>query len=1032
MKRNNQQLINQQQIQQQQQKIIELQPQKYQKQKGLKVQDQQQHNVISQQQTLTQHHKQGSNQINANENHGINTQNHQQRIQMNDNKENKLTSNGLMGNKISPRTQLTQINEAKTQGVRKIVMPTSNEKMLQEEAKLSPRAANRLQQLKIQQNQQINAQNTKQNQVNNQKYYYKPTSAGNKHEQNHEYNSPGNGQQLSNNSNELLLKDQIVKVIEKYIIPPSEEDDDDSNSGYDDGIDRSKIKIGQRVYFRGKFLGKGGFARCYEFVSQESKETLAAKIIDKQTLQKLRKKQKIQSEIQLHRQLIHPNIVKFEHFFEDEENVYMLLELCENQTLADLMRKRWFLSEFEVRYYLKQLICGLNYMHSSPFNVLHRDLKLGNLFLDKNMQLKIGDFGLATKLKGEIDLRSSICGTPNYMAPEILQAAQELQTNGGNQMCAYSFAADVWAVGVIMYTLVIGRPPFETPAVEDTYKKIKNVNYTFPTESTRKKQGLPPLSYEYMELITLILQRDPKMRPSLDQIIQHQFFQCQPLMPLELPIYSLSSPLSQDFIEHFKIKNPGQKDFQPLSQSQTINQHQQIPDMKKNLEFLEENLELKRLELEILENLVVVQRWADYTQKYGMGYKLSNNTYSVLFNDSTSVQQTEQLEKQGLFTYIPGNTVDRLRDIVTYNPMNIPKTIEKKYTLLNQFKQYIQNMELKNNLVPQYLETRLIEFDSNYSIFVKQCMQNEKCVLFIMSNDQIQAHYNDSSVMILDRPRKCGIFFSPKQPKIPYTFSLINCQNIKDFNSSAAKRFDIIQALLKAQTRVTPKQNYQNSKQRPQLMAGQVKSQNIFSCQYKVPGTTKNNIMSIDNISSNMRHNITNSQLQQQDKENDLEEAQKQIAQKLNHKKKNNQRESVKGLTGQQNDLVTSQSEQPSNLNYQVLNQQCLSMRNINQNLMNNQKGSQKLSLFQNNDLENGERHLIIESQKIINSDIHDSQVKIQNKQQVQQSNQQITQMKAINQKNQQTQQNNQIERSRTEIDSSQIVNKVPRMNLRM
>lgn len=72
-------------------------------------------------------------------------------------------------------------------------------------------------------------------------------------------------------------------------------------------------------------------------------------------------------------------------------------------------------------------------------------------------------------------------------------------------MCEYSFAADIWAVGVIMYTLVIGRPPFETTVVEDTYKKIKSVTYTFPTESTRKKQGLPPLSYEYMDLITLIL-----------------------------------------------------------------------------------------------------------------------------------------------------------------------------------------------------------------------------------------------------------------------------------------------------------------------------------------------------------------------------------------------------------------------------------------------------------------------------------------------------------------------------------------------
>lgn len=118
--------------------------------------------------------------------------------------------------------------------------------------------------------------------------------------------------------------------------------------------------------------------------------------------------------------MFHENIVKFEHFFEDENNVYILLELCPNQTLGDLLRRRWCLTEFECRYYLKQIISAVKYMHSK--RVLHRDLKLGNFFLNSKMQIKIGDFGLATKLKKELDLRSSICGTPNYMAPEILAA----------------------------------------------------------------------------------------------------------------------------------------------------------------------------------------------------------------------------------------------------------------------------------------------------------------------------------------------------------------------------------------------------------------------------------------------------------------------------------------------------------------------------------------------------------------------------------------------------------------------------------
>ena len=95
-----------------------------------------------------------------------------------------------------------------------------------------------------------------------------------------------------------------------------------------------------------------------------------------------------------------------------------MLELCPNQTLGDLLRRRWYLTEFETRYYLKQIISAVKYMHSQK--VLHRDLKLGNCFLNEKMQVKIGDFGLATRLQKDLDLRSSICGTPNYMAPEIL------------------------------------------------------------------------------------------------------------------------------------------------------------------------------------------------------------------------------------------------------------------------------------------------------------------------------------------------------------------------------------------------------------------------------------------------------------------------------------------------------------------------------------------------------------------------------------------------------------------------------------
>ena len=131
-------------------------------------------------------------------------------------------------------------------------------------------------------------------------------------------------------------------------------------------------------------------------------------------------------------------MVDFEHVFEDHENVYILLEICQNQTLNELLKRRKRLTEIEVQCYLMQILIGLKYLVQNK--VIHRDLKLGNLFLSEKMEIKLGDFGLATRLDFEGEKKKTICGTPNYIAPEILEGK-----------VGHSYEVDIWSLGVIMY-----------------------------------------------------------------------------------------------------------------------------------------------------------------------------------------------------------------------------------------------------------------------------------------------------------------------------------------------------------------------------------------------------------------------------------------------------------------------------------------------------------------------------------------------------------------------------------------------------
>ena len=313
-------------------------------------------------------------------------------------------------------------------------------------------------------------------------------------------------------------------------------------------------EMGVWYYSQGKFLGKGGFAKCYEFTDLQSNKILAAKIVLKSSLvNKPSAKEKLLSEIHIHRGLNHTNIVKCEHCFEDKHNVYILLELCSNQALSDILKRRIRLTEIEVRCYLIQIISGLKYLHEK--NIIHRDLKLANLFITDQMELKIGDFGLAAKITEKDQLRKSLCGTPNYIAPEIVERR------------GHSYPVDIWSLGIICYTLLVGKPPFETPNIKDTINRIIKLDYKFPEKHL--------LSEEAKSLISSILQKYELVRPTLDEILEHKFFS-KTSIPKYLPISTLACPPTASYLKNLLLEENKNVRKEIMHKNKSLEEHMTV------------------------------------------------------------------------------------------------------------------------------------------------------------------------------------------------------------------------------------------------------------------------------------------------------------------------------------------------------------------------------------------------------------------------------------------------------------------------
>ncbi|KAI5180160.1 polo-like kinase 1 [Nematocida sp. AWRm80] len=456
-------------------------------------------------------------------------------------------------------------------------------------------------------------------------------------------------------------------------------------------------------------IGQGGFAQCFSVVKHDTNEEFAAKIIKKSELVRPKNKQKLLSEIKIHLSVHHKNIVKLYTYFEDKSFVFLIMEMCHNKSMMDMLKRKKKIEESYVKVFLMQTVDALKYLHQ-VCSVVHRDMKLANLFLDKNFNIKVGDFGLAAVINQQ-ERKNTICGTPNYIAPEVLF----------NSTDGHSFEVDIWSLGVIVYTMIVGKPPFQKSDVKEIYKSIKINSYSYPEDCV--------ISESAKELIGGLLELDPQKRLTLDQIYESEFVksyfkerqaQTLPADPALIPI-TTTRPEKQPNTQP-TTQQPSTLERILKQQSETASKPEQEkkpePKVSETEVFYEVPKDkptttrlglLSAVHMRVLACLNTntsstpalthcpidhITATVDYTNKYGLGYLLASGTIGILFNDSTSIVLRPEAVKNAQTKNIPysfeylEHKLYGIQKIITKEKQqstNIPPRLNKKSLLITHF-----------------------------------------------------------------------------------------------------------------------------------------------------------------------------------------------------------------------------------------------------------------------------------------------------------------------------------------------------------
>ncbi|CAN6244459.1 unnamed protein product [Urochloa humidicola] len=266
-------------------------------------------------------------------------------------------------------------------------------------------------------------------------------------------------------------------------------------------------KILMERYELGRLLGKGTFGKVHYARNLESNQSVAIKMMDKNKVLKVGLSEQIRREITTMRLVAHKNIVELREVMATRNKIYLVMEYVKGGELFHKIEKSGKLMEAVAHKYFQQLISAVDYCHSR--GVYHRDLKPENLLLDEDENLKISDFGLSalSESKRQDGLLHTTCGTPAYVAPEVISKT------------GYDGAkSDIWSCGVVLFVLIAGYLPFQGPNLMEMYRKVEHGDFRCPSW----------FSHKLKKLLYKILDPNPSTRISIQKIKESTWFRKGP------------------------------------------------------------------------------------------------------------------------------------------------------------------------------------------------------------------------------------------------------------------------------------------------------------------------------------------------------------------------------------------------------------------------------------------------------------------------------------------------------------------------